>query len=97
MPTPRTDHDPLCDEFGNGGWIPGVGDCQCDLIARVRADERSLWICQVCSHPDVTAEAVSAERARCIAIVSEVRDERIATVGGSTDLLYALRRLRATK
>jgi hypothetical protein len=40
-PEPRpASHDPLCAEYGNGGWIPGVGDCLCDLIARVRADER---------------------------------------------------------
>ncbi len=45
MTAVRTEHDPLCYEFGNGGWIPGVGDCQCDLIARVRADEALCWHC----------------------------------------------------
>jgi hypothetical protein len=39
MRRPTVTHDPLCPEYGNTGWIHGVGDCQCDLIARVRIDE----------------------------------------------------------
>jgi hypothetical protein len=39
MPTPRTEHDPLCPWYPDDASLTFFG-CQCDPIARVRADER---------------------------------------------------------
>jgi hypothetical protein len=33
-----TEHVELCPEFGNTGRLPGVGDCQCELIAVVKEE-----------------------------------------------------------
>ncbi len=48
------EHDPLCAEYGNGGWIPGVGDCQCELIAAVVDREYHRWASRIidCLFPD---------------------------------------------
>lgn len=34
-------HDPLCPSYGNPPWITV---CQCELIAKVRADQDSKWL-----------------------------------------------------
>lgn len=33
-------HDPLCPSYGNPPWF---ATCQCELIAKVRADERDKY------------------------------------------------------
>jgi hypothetical protein len=48
MPTPRTEHDPLCRlatlDTSLQSWGFVQANCECDLIAGVRADERKRII-----------------------------------------------------
>ena len=42
-----TAHDPICPElkFGEKADMDWPSECQCDLIAKVRADERAKYQC----------------------------------------------------
>ena len=47
-PMPDSSHDPLCPEYGcdyGDCFSQSFSDafCQCDLIAKVRADEKAKW------------------------------------------------------
>ena len=64
-------HDPMCRDQSYD--VPGFGRCDCDLIARVRADER-----------EQAAERVAALGcgSECLACVAPVSDAVAAARGG---------------
>ena len=37
-------HDPLCSHARQHRWFQRIDECQCDLIAKVRADERAKYV-----------------------------------------------------
>jgi hypothetical protein len=87
MPAPRTEHDPLCP------W-PALSQhpnhCQCDLIARVRADERSEMAAVI--DREVIADEVREQIAQKIEAIPVLP----AQIPQSVTIAYAAEIARAT-
>jgi len=37
-------HDPMCSHSKQHRWFQRIDECQCDLIAKVRADEQAKYV-----------------------------------------------------
>jgi len=77
--SPMADHDPLCPKHGlhpaDEAMMAIVVECQCDLIARVRADEREKVLTEGASIArGMVAQAVREERERLFAQVEALLD-----------------------
>jgi hypothetical protein len=71
-------HDPLCpyrtDDYD--------GLCKCDLIARVREDERRACISTIRSRRDTFVEMVAARPVQTRSLSSAIYEDAIATLRG---------------
>lgn len=71
-------HDPLCTTVLNTEMSEAF--CNCDLIARVREDERGNCVRAIRSRRDALLEQVSARRVQTRSLASAIYEDAIATL-----------------